>query len=349
MYFDNSVESDDYMCDNNVMLEPRLIEYMKQRKYYVDNDITPDVPLEHRYGISQHDFNNIKKFLSGKKDIYGKKCKNTETKKNTTNIHYDPRKHFPSKLLSESRVPKIKKPKIKPPKNMGMFYDSRGQYYDENPMGRSTKDKRINTMLDFWDEKNDSHKEESHSMENIMNGSSYASHNDYYDQALTDDRLYNADNDYNLELNRMIDDSERQVGSNDHNSQYMKLNKYDRDFKHPEYRLSGQTHMDTDNKVAIPSMDSNKTELQLSDYSPIPYKGQGFGRDDISVETSMMHSMPTRTFKSYGYRNPAEHYFQYLDPAHGNRDESVFPFPRGGVSTRLDNKKMRRQYKREIF
>lgn len=349
MYFDNSVEPDDYMCDNGVMLEPRLIEYMKQRKYYVDNNISMDVSLEHRYGISQQDLANIKKFLSGKRDIYGKKCKKEPKRENTTNSHYDPRKHFPSKLLSDSRVPKLKKPKMSTPKNMGMFYESNGQHYDDNPMNGSTKDKRINTILDFWDEKNDSHKPEKHSMEYVMNGSSYASNNDYYEQSLTDDRLYSADNNYDLELNRMIDDERRQSGTDNHNSYYMKLNKYDKNFKHPEYKLSGQTYMDTDNKVVIPSMESNKSELRLSDYSPIPYKGQGFGRDDISVETCMMHSTPTHTFKSYGYRNPAEHYFQYLDPAHGNRDESVFPFPRGGVSTRVDNKKMRRQYKREII
>jgi hypothetical protein len=229
-----------------------------------------------------------------------------------------------------------------------MFYDPKGKSYDDRRTAQT--DSRIDNMLDFWDSEVDNHRSQKTQMQNVMNGSAYNSNNDYYEEALTDDRLYKFDNDNNYELNKMIFDDYNQTGKkHDRESYYMHLNQYDRENIRPEYSLSARGHMDTEHKIYIPSMDHNKTTLDTSQYAPAPYKGQGFGNNDISVESSMIHGAPTKTFKSYGYRNPAEHYFNYIDPAHANRDESVFGFPRGGVSTRLDNKKMRRQYRREIY
>jgi len=76
-------------------------------------------------------------------------------------------------------------------------------------------------------------------------------------------------------------------------------------------------------------------------------------RDDdinIALETEMIRGMPRHTTKSYGYRNPFEHYFEYLDDDFQNPDNSVEPWHRGGEPTRFTNKKLAKQsFTREIM
>jgi hypothetical protein len=56
----------------------------------------------------------------------------------------------------------------------------------------------------------------------------------------------------------------------------------------------------------------------------------------IGDESDLWQGLPSRSFKSYGYRNPHEHYYQYIsDEIQTHLD---LPFPRGGVSCR-NNKK----------
>jgi hypothetical protein len=63
---------DDFMCDNDVMLDPRLIEYMNKRKYYTENDINPAVSLEKQFNITKGDIKRLKKFIKGDRNLYGK-------------------------------------------------------------------------------------------------------------------------------------------------------------------------------------------------------------------------------------------------------------------------------------
>ena len=73
-------------------------------------------------------------------------------------------------------------------------------------------------------------------------------------------------------------------------------------------------------------------------------------RDDIDTETDMIRGMPTRTLKSYGFRNPEEHYYDFIDPAFQNSNNTVMEFPRGGEQTRGANKKAARSiYNRDVM
>lgn len=55
-----------------------------------------------------------------------------------------------------------------------------------------------------------------------------------------------------------------------------------------------------------------------------------------NIESDLMQGLPSRSFKSYGYRNPHEHYYQYISEEIQNNTE--LPFPRGGIICR-NNKK----------
>ena len=63
----------------------------------------------------------------------------------------------------------------------------------------------------------------------------------------------------------------------------------------------------------------------------------------------MIRGMPQHTTKSYGYRNPEEHYYDFL-PADFVNENTVESWQRGGVSTRRANKGLARQrYQRKIY
>jgi len=115
--------------------------------------------------------------------------------------------------------------------------------------------------------------------------------------------------------------------------------------------LSEVSEMDKDNKIVIPNISNNKKNIDVSEYKAVPYIGRGCG--NIDVENDIMCGLPTRLYsekyKSLGYENPEEHYYQYIDERVQHPDSVVLPFPRGGESTRLDKKCSRKKEKARDF
>ncbi len=113
--------------------------------------------------------------------------------------------------------------------------------------------------------------------------------------------------------------------------------------------FSEKSIMDVDNKMVIPKMTQNsKKDLNYSNYRMMPYFPDPKGTDKLNIdtETAMIRGMPSHTTKSYGYRNPAENYFQYgVENDFGPQaiDNLVEPWMRGGMSTRRDNKAVAKQ------
>jgi hypothetical protein len=64
------------------------------------------------------------------------------------------------------------------------------------------------------------------------------------------------------------------------------------------------------------------------------------------ILNDLILGMPDHTKKSYGYNDAFEHYFDYVDNDKQKEDHVVLPFPRGGISCRLENSK---QKSREIL
>src|SRR5438309_11870462 len=60
-------------CKGDIMLEPRLQEYLKKKKFYKENDIEPCVTPEQEYQITDFDRKVLKAFLKGRKDLYNNK------------------------------------------------------------------------------------------------------------------------------------------------------------------------------------------------------------------------------------------------------------------------------------
>ena len=56
------------MNDTNLDLEPRLVEYLKRKKFYEEQDINT-VSLEKQYQISKQDLKTISQFQNKDKNI----------------------------------------------------------------------------------------------------------------------------------------------------------------------------------------------------------------------------------------------------------------------------------------
>ena len=128
--------------------------------------------------------------------------------------------------------------------------------------------------------------------------------------------------------------SYRVLGQDDSNNRrYGKMDK-------PLY--SDKTDMDIDSKVVTPKLSTrDRRGLSTFDYIFEPFNENPMR--DADFESSLLRGMPSNTKKSYGYRNPEEHYFQYIEDDFQNADNSVEPYPRGGEGTRMINKSMANQ------
>ena len=126
-----------------------------------------------------------------------------------------------------------------------------------------------------------------------------------------------------------------------------------------KYEVDDKTYSNTNNfsqyaknnSISLPNLPLNnisaniQTDKNMSKFKPVSHDEVMQGVRDTDMETSILRGMPSNTSKSYGYRNPEEHYYEYVDPRYTNMEL----FPRQGISTRLNNKKPAKEYKREIF
>lgn len=153
-------------------------------------------------------------------------------------------------------------------------------------------------------------------------------------------------------LKPMHDDSDIRAAESQRN--YSNVQQEDNRFgREIEEKYSEQSDMDLDNKINLPNMGSkSKRDLNTSSYQMMPFYNYGKVDQsrDVSVETEMIRGMRITGKRSFGLRNPEEHYFSYIDPDFNNEYNSVEAYPRAGEPTRSQNKTLARQkYTREIM
>lgn len=386
-------------CDGDIMLEPRLQEYLKKKKFNKENNIHCVVTPEQEFQITKYDKRVLRAFLSGKRDIY-------------TNKNYDPlkkehrptsRTYFPSKEYREdSRVPVINTRKPDLPKNMGMFapdkpsdpiYAGERRELDEVmdcrdlAFNTSSAEKFIckpelqnpydGTGFDLNHQKFNPRNDMKMRGPDVNPGQERC--NKYKSQYRIDPYGHSKTVDNDPRNKYIIGDllnnkRDHHVHSKNIDPIYNQVQDQAATFEphkmHTDYRLldnktqrqmatyareenptyGGMADMDINNKINVPNMGCrSKKELNYTDYRMSDFSPQ---REllNTEVETAMTRGMPQNTTKSYGYRNPAEHYFQYIDSDFNNEDFVDLAHHRGGFPTRFDNKTLAKQkYTREIM
>lgn len=331
-------------CNGDIMLEPRLQEYLKKKKFYKDNSIEPCVSPEKEFLITAFDIKLLRNFLHGNRNIYDKNVHDKLSGKSNSN---NSKRSFPSKeFRDDKRVPKIEKSKkqYEMPLNRGMFVpEDNGRYYDDID-NNNNSNSRIMDARDFpkIDGRGFDLNETKFSPRidpKIYRGEEKHSKYESQYRIPPDPRNEQIISDLSKKRNNYIDDNESLFNSNTYHS------KYGSDAT-PTY--SSISDMDMDNKLVIPNVASkSKKDMNSSDYRFESYYNRGNKRND-EMENNLSRGMPSYRpkNKSYGYRNPAENYYNYID-----EDYQVESWTRGGDATRLDNKNPARNkpYNREIM
>lgn len=151
------------------------------------------------------------------------------------------------------------------------------------------------------------------------------------------------------------DISHNQINGLPHNSELMdiigNLDTYaesDNDYRRYQY----SSEMDVNSRVMIPTIASNKKRENTTNYKSVPFMKSNYNVEaDNKLKFSRCGNYPLLSSKkTYGYDNPSEHYFDYIDWDIQNPDHVVMnDGPRGGISTRLDNHDLPLKYKRDIL
>jgi len=310
-------------CDGGIMLEPRLQEYLKKRKFNKDNNITPCIPLDKEYQITNHDKKIIRSFMGGNRNIYNNPHYSKDNVKSS-----DTKKFFES--TTYKNYEKYDKVTPKPerhvqPMNMGMFVpDNGGSYYDvlePNPeyavdardfkydgSGFDLNTTRFNPRADPR-----------------IQQPGKETHN-------KDTSQYKSVRPQKCESHRVTYNSPKPAQSTNYNLLDNTTKKLLDEYKKQPSRLT---------ESFLPNSNQNDNQR---------YEDQFDDLLEHDMETERMSSIPEHTKKTYGYRDLSEHYFDYLE----NEDEftvnALEPWARGGDVTRMDNKKtMRKTVDRELY
>jgi hypothetical protein len=373
-------------CDGGIMLEPRLQEYFKKRKFNKDNNVESCITPEQEFQITPDDIKKLKAFLRGRTDIYTK-----ESKKLKEDSYDDTNKFFPSHgMRDDPRVQKLKKPDIdNRPLNRGMFavddddifdsiyedphkeldddildardFSSDNKRSDDKNLGFSLNDAKFNPRTDLRidrvsDEKFDKKTSQYRVGSQETRECRKTNNTDQRNNKVISDIFKKTDND-----KKMIDKSSSALYSQSKkNKDYNLLEEGDkekflRDTRYGQFAdptFSEKSDIDTDNKVVIPKIASKSNKgLNTGDYRLTTFLEQNIDDPrDFELESSMVRGMPSNTKKSYGYRQPFENQFQYIDEEFQNPDNSIESYPRGGVQTRGDNLATAKQkYQRQIM
>lgn len=349
--FNNIVKTDrinDVMCNDDIMLEPRLQEYLKKKKFYKENNIEPNISIETEFQITSFDKKILRTFLLGDRNIYENNYKKFNNKSTNQKIN-----KFPSSYFKEDkRVPKIKKQKNELPENMGMFVpDSHGKYYENKP---HSKTNNILDNRDFekikWNYSNDYNFPKNNQNNKIQNNqNNYNNYNNdqdprnkYIISKLNKKHPHGINNTKNnisseyLDLNDM--ENMKDYNLIDENESIKNENRYGEEST-PIY--SSMSTMDTDFKIVTPNMAyKSKRDLNVADYNMTTF-GDLYIRD-TDLESSMTRGISSKTMKSYGYKNPDDHYFDFINEDEYLKSTEISPFERGGESSRLSNHEIAR-------
>jgi len=300
--------------NNDIMLEPRITEYINRKIYYKENNIKPGITPEQEYMITVKDLKLINKLLNGKKKIYDFNV----NKDNSRPIIRQ--QYFPStKFRKDNRVPKINNKLPENVNNMGMFGGEDFSYdytlTDSNMIldGRDFRNKDINDI------------KYSPRMDVKMHPGEL-DFNPYKSQY----KIKNPKGNFKTYSNgsKQLDTNQENLLKNDRSS-----------------NLLGRS--------LVPGMvdDLNNNVDRYGQFDEINLENYKSSNTNVNTnfESDLINGMPTRTAKSYGYRNPAEHYYDFIDPDFQNSSSNVTQFPQGGVPTRLQNKKLSNNCTREIL
>ncbi len=331
------LDSDFYDCNKNddIGLEPRLMEYIKKLQFFKENGIDTSL-LKREFAITEIDISKIKAYQKGDKSKY-------------SNCHTDmvdfSKAQFPSsELKKDPRLERIKAKQRKETEaseqrhDYGIISKSYDMYRNDRPFASASGNdfSKSDFHPDEWFKSSRDEMVEPDSQYDLRHNSAFSNSNTYV----------NPRSSYNGYL-----DNKTVVNSDKHTLDDI-IGKLDTYTKQSEKIPKRENWMDVDYKVTMPNCNSNKSVSRENNYQPVPLKQASIGNfnnqmnqndnktRDMDVDTYMKFGeTPMRAGKSLGYPSVLEHSFSYIssdiqDPNHIVMDR--------GIPSRVFNKDIAR-------
>lgn len=264
------VDKGKYVCDNGIMLEPRIQQYIQKKKYYKKNKIEPSVAPEIEYQITDMDKMRIREYMKGNKNMYSIEAQERYTPELVVKgFEFDPDEAYKSD-------PRYKNYQKKVSKTMNAL-EQRYKY---------------DGMNNQYEIKHQSHSRTYNDPPQVQrNVRQYPMHDGFYNS--------NACND--------------------------------------------PTNHNPNNNAVVNKLETYAQKLNKINSNGVVLGQNNISRKNVDLENEILRntftsdpSLPIRGGKRHGYRDNAEHFFDYIDddlqkPEHVVSDR--------GVSTRLNNHK----------
>lgn len=340
------------MNKSNINLEPRLVEYLKRKQFYEDNDINSPIGLEKQYSITKDDIEKIKKFnlnqniesdseSESEAEDYENQYKQNKRKNLKTKVNFEDDSHllectnskFPMTNIYDARLERINE-KVRREKDANKYRGNTTNLQKSYDM--YSRNFSSTTSKDFEGEFNlDNIKEEI----NKVNDKIYEANSNYNTHELVNPP---SKHQYNVPPKIQYN---QQLHYQKNNSNQNTLGKGYISYKKPELpKFQNQNKFDMDTKTHIVSNNCRKSDLNMlyegvAEMTNAPLK-------NIDFENYVKYGYPTSKARSLGFENPYEHQFQYIDEDIQNPDHVVFDRP---MASRLDNKTQQKFTQRDIY
>jgi hypothetical protein len=325
------------MNNTNPNIEPRLTEYIRKKKFFEENNITPTVPLEKQYSICSSDIKKIKKYLN-LQNKSNNIDSDDEDDPNFIEYNVTP---FPTTQIVDHRLNRISQ-KIKKDKDANM------QRYNTENLKKSydmySRNFSSTMGTDFNNE---------FSLDNILDNNQQSDLNNDIINFFQDNSNPNPN-----KLNHPVSHNQYQNNSNDINKQYNQHITYNQN-KNPQnllgmgYKRYGESnslqrtgYFDIDTKVNVPSSFMSKknnieTVYEDNNLFSAPMK-------NIDYENYMKYSSNSSRSKakSQGFDSVYANHFQFIDSDIQNPAHTVNDRP---SSSRLDNRAIAKSKTRTAY
>lgn len=316
-----------YMNNSNMSLEPRLVEYLKKKKFYEENNINTDANcMEKQYQITRNDLDKINKFMNTKEVYTQKSVKNYDEDSDLIN---PTKSKFKMTNMYDYRLDRINE-KVKKEKEANKYRFNTSNLQKNYDM--YSRNFSSTTSRDFSNEFN---------LDNIIEDMNKPIRQQYDANPNT--------NTYELVSPPSVHQySNPPVIHRDQRLPYQQINNsilgngYSKSYNVTETPYVQKSNVfDTVNKMTIPSNNCRKSDLNVSygNFSTNNMK-------NIDYENYMKYGNPTSKARSLGFENASEHFFQFIDkdiqdPKHVVSDRAI--------PTRLDNKTVARSKNRDVM
>lgn len=364
---------DKFYCEGNVMFEPRLLQYITKVNEYkkLGTKVPPYIKVQ--YGITEEDIKKINAFMKGDRKIYNHENRDKYTSKK-------PQKKilFPSDELKPEDDPRLQllKKKVERDKEaLKKRYDY--SEYDNN-IGFLDNGRTFEQVNNFYDNGNNKPKEsdwDKNFKETIPKNLkkpkpstvSNKLDNNAFNSSNTLDNFYRLNNTGD-EDQPLFQDSHK----DSYKSKYLEAYKPNSALIYnnpPKISYHNALHYGNNNDLPHgkinPNLFNDLTNYDCNVNKVFNYQHSMYdsnSEQDFSCKHKSNYEnlfekekvddygvIDTKK-KSFGYRNPSELYFDYINNDMQNPDHVVMATPRGGIMTRNDNRTVARKYvTRETF